>query len=163
MKTRREKQIERLSKFKDDNGLTYPELKVILGMKDEQYAYALVKGKKRSLSKPAAKKLEEYTGVLAAYWRGEVDYKTEEEFRQNYSDLQLEKEEAYIKAWNALLHEIAEHGKYDFSFVQDAPDYELMCKFSSVQISFEDFRSEMLQYSIDRLIEKQNKKENNNG
>lgn len=154
MEKKIDKQTTRLKKYKADHGLTYPELAKIFGVKDKQYAYAFVSGERR-LSRAAAQNIEKKTGWRAAYWKGEDDFKTDAEIRDSYREVPLAKEEAYINAWNILLHEIAETNGYTLNF--DGAGDKLTCSFSGASVSFDDFRQDMLDYAkfyIDKIIKR---------
>lgn len=78
-----------------------------------------------------------------AWIMGESPYRTNEDYLESY----LMKEETLIDAWNSLLHEIAEFGSFNFSYVQEKPDYELKCNFSGSVIPFDELRHDLLAYA----------------
>lgn len=160
--TRRDNQkiaAARVKEYKESSGLSYDKLALLLGYKNGNYMSQFASGN-RPISKGFAQKLSKRTGWRVEYWLGIDDFRTKEEYLQFKEP--LSKEELYIDAWNKLLHEIAEVGCFDFSFVQDEPDYELKCNYSGAVIPFDELRSDMLDYAkfyINQRIAKNQKEE----
>lgn len=152
---------DRFREYKESNKLSYDKLAYFLGYKNASYMYQFASNNRR-ISKDLARRLSKRTGWRVEYWLGIDDYKTETDYRERNPEVPLAKEELYIDAWNKLLHEIAEVGGYDFSFVQDEPDYELKCNYSGAVIPFEELRSDILDYAkfyINQKIAKSKKEE----
>ncbi len=145
-------------------GMTQREFSEKLGLESDGKWISQIENDRGTPDYSLAKKMAEIAKAPAslAWIMGESDYRTYDDYLEN----SLRKEESFINAWNILLHEIADFGHFNLSYVQEQPDYELKCKFSGIAIPFDEFRNDMLAYAtfyISHLIAKQEKGGAQNG
>ena len=152
-----EKQAERFQDLKRDSGLTYEQLSETLGYKNFQYMCAFAKGK-RPLSPNAADRIYCKFGLRRDYMLGLDDFRTDDDYRAHLFPIVPREyyEEAYINAWNAILHDIADRGDLELSFSQQAPGYSLDCQFTdktgaSFSIEFSSLRDELVSHALQIL------------